>query len=236
MAFRIIQRGCKVQDNAAICPMVLWVEPGTGGMKLTALDVRRLTAPGLHSDGNSLYLQIVGKSKTWIYRYQRNGRARTMGLGPVYAVSLADARALVRHARVLLQRGVDPIEDRKERRTAASQGTITQRTRAFAKTGIESKCSLYRHYDVDGNLLYVGISLEPLRRQQKHMDTVDWRTAIFQIVIEPFATREDAIEAEESAIRNEHPKYNTTHNKYRKFENELKYLVATAGAALDSKP
>lgn len=194
------------------------------GMKLTTLGIRALTANGLHSDGYGLYLRVAGRGKSWIFRYTSSGKLRDMGLGSLRDVSLAEARALAENAHRTLRSGIDPVEERKRRKKILPQQSLADRVRAFGQSGIESKCSLYRHYDVDGNLLYVGISLEPLRRQQGHINTVDWRTAIFQIVIEPFATRENAMAAEEAAIRNEHPKHNTTHNKYRKLVNELKYL------------
>jgi hypothetical protein len=38
---------------------------------------------------------------------------------------------------------------------------------------------------------------------------------ISYILIEPFETREQALAAEEAAIRGEFPKFNTTHNKRR---------------------
>jgi hypothetical protein len=44
---------------------------------------------------------------------------------------------------------------------------------------------------------------------------------ICQIVIEPFQTREEALAAEEIAIRTEFPKFNSTHNKRRHPLQEL---------------
>ena len=38
---------------------------------------------------------------------------------------------------------------------------------------------------------------------------------ISRIVIEPFATREEALAAEQFAIRTEFPKFNTIHNGHR---------------------
>ena len=45
------------------------------------------------ADGGGLYLQVAkGGAKTWIFRFQINGRRRDMGLGSVDKVSLGAAR------------------------------------------------------------------------------------------------------------------------------------------------
>jgi integrase len=78
--------------------------------KLTALQVAKATAPGLHLDGGGLYLSISATgSKKWVFRFKR----RDMGLGGYPAVSLADARQKAAEAREMLARGEDPIEARK---------------------------------------------------------------------------------------------------------------------------
>jgi hypothetical protein len=58
--------------------------------KLTALKISRPLEPGMYPDGGGLYLQVTGRrAKSWIYRYQRGGKERHMGLGSLSAVSLA---------------------------------------------------------------------------------------------------------------------------------------------------
>jgi len=94
----------KSQDDHPILP------PG----KLTAVAVRNLTKPGLYADGLGLYLQISKwGTKSWIYRYMVNGRAHKLGLGPIYTVSLSEAREAALDARSGLRRGIDPIVERK---------------------------------------------------------------------------------------------------------------------------
>lgn len=85
--------------------------------RLTALKVTREQQPGRYGDGAGLWLHI-GKTggKSWVLRYQRDGRAREMGLGPVDLVSLAEARELAREARRALRvQDIDPIDARRER-------------------------------------------------------------------------------------------------------------------------
>jgi integrase len=90
------------------------------GVRLSARFVATATRPGLYGDGDGLWLQVgPAGGKSWSFRFQLNRRARQMGLGPVDLVSLAEARELARDARRLLLRGVDPIEDRRAKRTAA---------------------------------------------------------------------------------------------------------------------
>lgn len=83
--------------------------------KLSALQVQRLTAPGMYSDGNGLWLQIAGgQTKSWVFRYDRDGRRNEMGLGPLHQVTLAAARACARELREQLRAGRDPLAERRE--------------------------------------------------------------------------------------------------------------------------
>src|SRR5579884_2910520 len=70
--------------------------------------------PGLYADGGGLYLQITPKGvKSWLFRYMRHGKSHAMGLGPVHAVSLADARIKAAECRKFLAAGIDPLSTRK---------------------------------------------------------------------------------------------------------------------------
>ena len=82
--------------------------------QLSALKVAAAKTKGLYADGAGLFLQVSSSgSKSWIYRYKLNGRARDMGLGSLTDVSLAKARRLAAEARERRQDGEDPIEARK---------------------------------------------------------------------------------------------------------------------------
>jgi integrase len=85
--------------------------------KLTALKIKKIKASGLYGDGRNLYLRIApGGSKSWVFRYMIDGRAREMGLGSVDYVPLAEARDLARDQRRICREGVDPIDTRRQRR------------------------------------------------------------------------------------------------------------------------
>lgn len=88
--------------------------------KLSAVLVRNKNAPGLYSDGGGLYLQVTeAGAKTWVYRFQLNGKRRDMGLGSVHTVTLAEAREEARQCRLLRRDGVDPIDRRRAAMLAA---------------------------------------------------------------------------------------------------------------------
>ncbi|HVX56366.1 MAG TPA: integrase arm-type DNA-binding domain-containing protein, partial [Candidatus Saccharimonadales bacterium] len=88
-------------------------------MPLTAIQVTKATKPGRYGDGHGLYLQIThGGGKSWLLRYERGGRERWMGLGPLHTVGLKDARERARKARQQLIDGVDPLEAKRAAKSA----------------------------------------------------------------------------------------------------------------------
>jgi integrase len=96
----------------------LWVRTMASD-KLTALKIRKTAAPGLYGDGRGLYLRIArGGSKSWVFRFMLDGRAREMGLGSALDISLAEARDRARAQRLLCREGTDPIDARNQRRAA----------------------------------------------------------------------------------------------------------------------
>ena len=89
--------------------------------RLTAIKVANLKAKGLYPDGAGLYLRITSSgTKSWLFRFSRDGATRDMGLGPIATVSLARARELAAEARRVRLEGADPIEARRTRRASQS--------------------------------------------------------------------------------------------------------------------
>jgi integrase len=73
------------------------------------------------ADGGNLLLQVTGKpdgglSRSWVFRYERDGRRHDLGLGPLDTLSLAEARVRARDLRIQLLDGVDPKGVREQRR------------------------------------------------------------------------------------------------------------------------
>lgn len=82
------------------------------------------------------------------------------------------------------------------------------------------KTALYRHYNIDNQLLYVGISLSAPERFIAHKQTSLWADDMVRMEVEYFYNRKDAIAAEKLAIKTEKPLHNIIHNpvkpKYKK--------------------
>ena len=88
--------------------------------RLTAIKVANVRDRGLHPDGGGLYLRVTAAgTKSWIFRFTRDGRTHDMGLGPVASVSLAKARELAAEGRRQHLGRVDPIKARAAERAAA---------------------------------------------------------------------------------------------------------------------
>lgn len=93
---------------------------------LTAKKIEHLTEPGRYLDSDGLYL-LIGKtgSKSWMLRYQLDGRRRDMGLGAFPVIGLKEARTAAMAARTQCAHGVDPIEARSTRQRAAKAEGVT---------------------------------------------------------------------------------------------------------------
>jgi integrase len=86
--------------------------------RLTELEAKG-AAPGLHPDGDGLYLHVgANGSKSWVFRYRFGGRRRDMGLGRYPLFSIKDARDEANKHRRLLYDRIDPIATRKAEREA----------------------------------------------------------------------------------------------------------------------
>src|SRR5215469_7642527 len=92
--------------------------------------------PGMHADGLGLYLAVsTSGSASWLYRFKVDKRSRDMGLGSLEQLTLAEARELADVARRKVRDGIDPIEERRSARLAASLNraqTMTFRECALA--------------------------------------------------------------------------------------------------------
>jgi DNA-binding phage protein len=74
-------------------------------------------------------------------------------------------------------------------------------------------CSLYRHWDANGRLLYVGVSLSALARLRRHRHVSNWQDLIAEVKIEHFENRKLAMAAEREAILQENPLFNGGGNR-----------------------
>jgi len=84
-----------------------------------ALSVRKVETakPGRHGDGGNLFLEVRATgARSWLFRFQMEGKRRDMGMGSYPAVGLAEARAKAQEARRLVAQGIDPIAARKRQK------------------------------------------------------------------------------------------------------------------------
>jgi Arm DNA-binding domain len=82
----------------------------------SAREIDALTEPGRYAVGHGVYLQISNpwKTRAWVFRYTRGGKARHMGLGSAEYVALAQAREKGYALRQqLILNGVDPLEAKR---------------------------------------------------------------------------------------------------------------------------
>lgn len=77
-----------------------------------------------------------------------------------------------------------------------------------------NRCCLYRFYDADGLLLYVGITNQDMRRWIAH-ETREWWGAVASATVEHYDDRSAALDAERTAIKSERPVHNLTHAFYQ---------------------
>lgn len=91
--------------------------------KLTVRQVASISKPGLHSDGASLYLRVdPSGAKRWAFIFSWHGRRREMSLGPLWFLSLPEARLAAQEARRQVRLGIDPIQQRRVQKPSVTFG------------------------------------------------------------------------------------------------------------------
>ena len=99
---------------------------------LKSIQIKNLTKPGKYSDGNGLYLNIRSSgTKSWIYRYQLNGKRKEIGLGSTKSISLKEARELAADSTKLRNKGGDPKAHKAKLKTNSIN------TRTFEQCAVE---------------------------------------------------------------------------------------------------
>jgi integrase len=108
--------------------------------RLTSAFVRATREPGRYLDGNGLVLHVAAPTRRYfVFRYKRGNRERSMALGNADLITLAEARRLRDEARVMLARGIDPLDARQKEkvksRPAVSFADAVDRYIAAHKAG-----------------------------------------------------------------------------------------------------
>jgi integrase len=95
-------------------------------MALTMLEVKSISCPEgkkniKKSDGKGLFLLVNYKgSKLWRFRFKYALKHQELALGKYPTVSLHEARKMANEARFLLSQGINPMNERKERKRAGN--------------------------------------------------------------------------------------------------------------------
>src|SRR6266851_2625704 len=113
--------------------------------KLTAVEVAKAKGPAVLHDGGGLYLRVaaprevrgveVPGAKSWVFRFQLDGKRRDMGLRPFPDISLAEARAKATEHRKQRHDGIDPLDAKAAQRQA--QRVSDAKGRTFRECAIE---------------------------------------------------------------------------------------------------
>ena len=95
-------------------------------MTLSAQKVKT-AKPGRHGDGRGLFLYVKPSgTRSWVLRYQVQGRRRDLGLGAYPDVSLAMARERAAEARRLIVNGQDPIAKKQQSKPKTFKDTALE--------------------------------------------------------------------------------------------------------------
>lgn len=92
----------------------------------SAIEIRRLTEPGMHAVGGVAGLHLLVSStgaRSWILRAMVGSKRRDIGLGGFPDISLAKAKERAAQAKDKIQNGIDPVEERKATRDALRAST-----------------------------------------------------------------------------------------------------------------
>lgn len=111
---------------------------------LSAIEVQRLTKPGVHAVGTvrGLYLQVKAPethdgrdSRSWLYRATIGNKRRWLGLGGYPSVTLAQAYQRARECADLIRDGIDPAQHQRDKRRKLTADQLTAKT--FEQTAAE---------------------------------------------------------------------------------------------------
>lgn len=76
----------------------------------------------------------------------------------------------------------------------------------------ERPTSVYRYYDRNGLLIYVGITNQGIGRNRQHNADKDWWRFVLRQDVTHFRTRQAALDEERNLIQQHRPPFNTQHN------------------------
>ena len=93
----------------------------------------------------------------------------------------------------------------------------------------DQSTSVYRYYDLNGLLLYVGITSRGISRNREHNTTKEWWGYVTRQVVDHYATRAEALDVERVLIRSFRPPFNAQHNPSHDQDKRAYLAFAAAG-------
>jgi predicted GIY-YIG superfamily endonuclease len=99
--------------------------------------------------------------------------------------------------------------------------------------GLVMTTFLYRLYNADDELLYIGISKSAIHRLHEHLTQQPWADQVAKQTIERYETRDAAVIAERNAIQSEAPTHNIVHNKGITWKQQKQLRYAEPAAAIE---
>ena len=95
----------------------------------TVAKAKSLTGPGMHGDGEGLYLNVTRNgSRSWVQRISIDGCRRKIGLGQFPAIGLAQARIFAAANRTAVAEGRDPLAEKHEAKRKTAIPTFREAT------------------------------------------------------------------------------------------------------------
>ena len=91
------------------------------------------------------------------------------------------------------------------------------------------KITLYRYFNSEDRLLYVGITGDNTKRQSQHRRSSFWFGEISYAKFEHFDNREEAEQAETQAILQEKPMHNIAKKGFTIFQSPYSHMLYLAG-------
>lgn len=90
---------------------------------------------------------------------------------------------------------------------------------------VSARCALYRHFDSNDVLLYVGITRDAEARREQHAKTSMWAEFAVRETCEWFDSREEATAAEREAIEAEQPLFNRAYGSPDRDQRVVQYIA-----------
>jgi integrase len=125
---------------------------------LSAKEVKH-AKPGRHADGGGLYLLVKQSgTRSWVYRFMLDGKARDVGLSRCpeaiellrrsggEELTLAQARAVAAIYRMKVKAGIDPLAEREE---AAAQAAAEKQAQQVASVTFKATAEAYIEANAD---------------------------------------------------------------------------------------